>query len=310
MAKVKEIGRILSDLHTLLGIKADPHELDLQAPEDMANIAKFLDGIMSRLTTLDQLILNFSQGAFNQKILSDGAIFTHLATFQQTLQHFVQQMESVSQGDLEVKTDEFGTISEIFNSLTENLRLATDQLANQNLVLERLATIDPLTGLFNRGHLLLRLREELARANRYQSPLSAILLDLDDFKNINDSYGHQVGDEVLKCVGSVIRHQGRMSDVAGRYGGEEFLIVATETSAEKTMILAERIREEIENFIFSSDEIRFQITVSQGISGKTAFDEMIDDELIRQADLALYRAKKLGKNRVVLFSECCEPEIP
>lgn len=163
--------------------------------------------------------------------------------------------------------------------------------------LERLANFDSLTGLHNRGAILRKLGEQINHAKRYEEALSLSLLDIDHFKKVNDRYGHLIGDEVLEQVARLVGRDIRIADDAGRYGGEEFIIVFAETDLSGAVIVAERIRNIIEAVeMRGSDGNVFGITVSQGISSYKPGDDK--EALISRADEALYRAKENGRNRV------------
>jgi diguanylate cyclase (GGDEF)-like protein len=166
----------------------------------------------------------------------------------------------------------------------------------------RLARFDELTGLYNRRYLLERLEQEVLRAKRYGPPLCLIMLDLDHFKHINDTYGHLIGDHVLARVGSALRNTIRATDVAGRYGGEEFCIVLTETSLQGACATAERLRQCIAAAVFTADDrTTFHATCSLGVAAYTP-DLPDVHELLMRADRALYKAKAAGRNRVMLAS--------
>lgn len=163
--------------------------------------------------------------------------------------------------------------------------------------LEKLASFDSLTGLYNRQAVLGRLREAINRARRYKENLSLIMLDIDHFKKVNDQYGHLVGDDVLEKLSTLIRDNIRNTDIAGRYGGEEFIIVLAQTDLYAARIVAERIRKIVETARmkdFSGNV--FGITVSEGVSGWEPGDDI--HSLISRADEALYKAKENGRNRV------------
>ncbi|MGB2705552.1 MAG: diguanylate cyclase [Candidatus Omnitrophota bacterium] len=157
------------------------------------------------------------------------------------------------------------------------------------------AIMDDLTKLYRIGYLNRRIQEEMARFSRYHRPFSFMLMDIDDFKKVNDTFGHQVGDEVLKKIGYLIRANVRKVDIAARYGGEEFGVLMPETTKPKAYVAAERLRKHIEE-AFRRDEKRFSITISIGVSDYRAGMEKY--RLIREADEALYGAKRAGKNRV------------
>jgi len=169
--------------------------------------------------------------------------------------------------------------------------------------LSSLAVKDGLTGLFNQTYIQARLREEITRSERYRQPLSLIMMDLDDFKIFNDKHGHVSGDRALKAISEILQDIIRASDILGRYGGEEFLIILPQTSCLDAAAAAERIRRRIAEHSFrivarENDVSRF--TVSLGVYSTSESSPTID-EIINLADAALYRAKRQGKNKVVVF---------
>ncbi len=179
-----------------------------------------------------------------------------------------------------------------------------DQLAAANRKLQELVDIDDLTGLFNMRSMYERLDKELYRARRYGRGVCAVMMDMDDFKSVNDTNDHLFGSYVLAEVGRMIGETIREVDFAARYGGDEFLIILTETSEDGAKAFAERIRRKIESRLFSKDEASMRLTASLGISGAFGSEETIDGRsLVRQADNALYEAKHAGKNRACTFSK-------
>ncbi len=159
--------------------------------------------------------------------------------------------------------------------------------------LEFLANHDSLTRIYNRGKMLEQLEISITHASRYGRDLSLIMLDIDNFKQVNDTHGHQMGDETLQRFCSLVKSIIRKSDHFARYGGEEFTIIAPETTQKNAQKLAEKIRNTIEK---NRELKKLKITVSAGVS--TWQEEDDSDQLIRRADQALYTAKKAGKNRV------------
>jgi diguanylate cyclase (GGDEF)-like protein len=163
---------------------------------------------------------------------------------------------------------------------------------------------DVLTGWHNRRYLQVRLTEELARARRDQSSLVCLMLDLDHFKLVNDTYGHAAGDEVLRELAHRVELQVRASDVAARYGGEEFVVLMPHTDVRSGQLLAERIRQAVSATpVVFDDDREVAITASIGIAvalpGKDEKDlKTLGDSLIARADVALYRAKAAGRNRI------------
>ncbi|MEL6547199.1 MAG: sensor domain-containing diguanylate cyclase, partial [Myxococcota bacterium] len=173
-------------------------------------------------------------------------------------------------------------------------------VALENTKLYELATIDGLTGLFVRRYFDQRLEEELLRSRRYETDFSVGILDLDRFKRLNDHFGHQVGDQVLRAAARVVRENMRGADLAGRYGGEEFAFIFPRTELEQAALVAERIRADIEAVVVESPEGPVQVTASIGVASYPASGADGVEGLVALADRALYRAKERGRNRVEL----------
>jgi len=166
--------------------------------------------------------------------------------------------------------------------------------------LERLANLDSLTGLYNRRAISGKLRDLINRANRYKEDFSLVMLDIDHFKKVNDRYGHLTGDEVLEKIATLVRRNIRNTDVVGRYGGEEFIIILPQTNLSSAWVIAERIRSIIENAEMKDPAGNvFTVTVSQGLSEWERGEDA--DALISCADEALYKAKARGRNRVQIL---------
>ncbi|HOL48225.1 MAG TPA: GGDEF domain-containing protein, partial [bacterium] len=168
--------------------------------------------------------------------------------------------------------------------------------------LQKLAIYDSLTGLFVHNKIKQNLVKEINRSKYYNLSLSLLMCDIDFFKNFNDTYGHEIGDEVLKTVANILKNSIRESDYVGRYGGEEFMIILTEANKENANKIAERIRQNIEsNYIYYKNN-KLKITISIGISTYPE-DGNDEEEIIKAADKALYTAKKKGRNRVELYNK-------
>lgn len=201
--------------------------------------------------------------------------------------------------------DEIGVLASNFNAMSEKLAQAHEQLHHSNATitkqaarLKELSIRDELTGMFNRRHFNERMKQVLARANRYGHPVSIAIADLDDFKKINDGFSHAVGDRVLSTVGSLIRENIRDVDIPARFGGEEFVIAFPETAAEQAAALCERLRRKIEQFHWSDIADHLTVTISMGLD--SAFHPETGDQVLGAADKKLYAAKNGGKNRLVV----------
>ncbi len=183
--------------------------------------------------------------------------------------------------------------------IEERERLAThreellEELNQKNKILENLAISDSLTGLFNHKYIIERLGKEIAEARRYGNHLSIIMLDIDHFKKVNDTYGHQVGDDILLGVSNIIQETLREVDIAGRYGGEEFLLILTYTDLQGAIICARRIRENIERMSWQVTGLK--VTISAGVA---SLGEENSSRLVEKADLLMYKAKSGGRNRI------------
>jgi len=201
----------------------------------------------------------------------------------------------------------------IFVWLAANLSLQTANDVRRMTVLEQETITDPLIGIYNRRYLDRRIDDEYDRARRYALPLSVLLVDIDHFKKINDTYGHQIGDLVLKKFGGLLMESIRKSDVAARYGGEEILIITPNTTASSAGILAERLRQQVENHELVAVEesklsIPICITVSIGVAGLSQ-ETANSRQLFNDADKALYRAKEEGRNRIVIYAGNFQEEM-
>ncbi len=167
-------------------------------------------------------------------------------------------------------------------------------------ILEQENTLDPVSGIYNRRYLDRRLEEEIAKAHRYSLPLSILLIDVDQFKQINDTFGHQAGDRVLSCIGKIIQDSIRASDIAARYGGDEMVIITPHLSGPQATRMAERLRNRIEceTPLPSNGQLQaVHATVCIGVATCTGGIDCLE-KLIQAADDALYRAKAAGRNRV------------
>ncbi|MDF2446013.1 MAG: hypothetical protein K0S46_1249 [Moraxellaceae bacterium] len=173
-----------------------------------------------------------------------------------------------------------------------------NQLDNQRRQLEELSRTDGLTLLSNRRHFMERLETEMLRARRYKRPFCVVLADADHFKNVNDSYGHHTGDEVLRHIGTLLGGGVRIpNDVAARLGGEEFALLLPETTAAQAQGVCDRIRCQLRDHFFEVDGFRFNVTISMGIAQGLADDDA--GTLLKAADRNLYAAKSGGRDRVV-----------
>ena len=183
----------------------------------------------------------------------------------------------------------------------ENLDLTV-----KNRMLSEVSSRDALTGLYNRWFVVEKIDSEINRALRHGSPMSLLMLDIDHFKRINDTFGHPAGDQVLQAIGKLLRESCRVYDIPGRYGGEEFCIVLPETKVGNTTVVAERIRSRLESTELPCGDTSIVVTASMGIAGMESgegADILSPAALIDRADRALYTAKNRGRNRIEMWED-------
>lgn len=212
------------------------------------------------------------------------------------LQDLTKGVLRVADGDLDVavvihRQDELGLVTEMFNIMISRLK------ENQQK-LEQLATTDFLTGLANRKQIMTDLTQQLEQYRRYGTRFCLLMVDIDHFKKVNDTHGHLVGDAVLVQLARIFKETLRILDSAGRYGGEEFLIVLGQTDLQQALQTAERIRLAVQEHIFTGEDVTLRATISIGVA-EMSTEDMTINELIGRADQALYDAKGHGRNRVV-----------
>jgi diguanylate cyclase (GGDEF)-like protein len=175
-----------------------------------------------------------------------------------------------------------------------------DELGKKNSLLEELVKKDSLTNLYNHRYFYERLAEEFTASKRTNNPLSCIICDIDRFKSINDTHGHQAGDEILKSLAAILSNEMRTDDVASRYGGEEFALIFPDTGIRKAKARAERIRRNVENNVLTFGGIQISATISIGVASIPDNNAESHIELICFADEALYAAKQAGRNKTVI----------
>ncbi|CAM2006517.1 diguanylate cyclase [Acanthopleuribacter pedis] len=176
-------------------------------------------------------------------------------------------------------------------------------IALENARLYTQAVTDDLSRLYNRKYIDKRVYEEMRRARRYDRDCSLILLDIDHFKKVNDTYGHLIGDQVIVGVSNVLRETTRATDIAARYGGEEFMVLLPETDMAGCRLFAERLRKAVEDLTTEKNGLKLKVTVSLGVACYRPWMENNVSGFIDQADKALYEAKKQGRNRVISAEE-------
>ncbi|SEN77314.1 diguanylate cyclase (GGDEF) domain-containing protein [Nitrosospira multiformis] len=224
------------------------------------------------------------------------------------LQRLMRAADRIADGDLEVRlsatrNDEIGHLTKVFDQMADRLRrnhaeimAAHEAMQQQNRMLEKLSITDSLTGLYNRNKLDAILADQLARFRRTQRPFALLMLDIDHFKTLNDTYGHITGDKILAKVAQILLQSIRSIDYAARYGGDEFVIILVETYIDQVVKTAERIRAHVENLTYPAGKSMISITVSIG-AVECRPDDSTTTAVFSRADNALYEAKRAGRNR-------------
>jgi diguanylate cyclase (GGDEF)-like protein len=242
-------------------------------------------------------------------------IYREMKDFQMSLRHFEQfhdLKEAVFNEDMATKIKSLEIMhhvketrqdSEIYRLRNVELSREIEERKKAQSELERIITLDPLTSLFNRRHFFELTLKELERSQRYNRPLSVIMLDIDHFKQVNDQFGHLVGDRVIVEVARRIQKALRRIDSACRYGGEEFAVLLPETPLMQAEMVASRLWNLVTRQPTVSGELVLKITVSVGVATFQHSSEITVDDLLDQADQAMYAAKQAGRNRVAVYSD-------
>lgn len=221
--------------------------------------------------------------------------------------YVARQMDLIRAGEerpLQIRFPNGAAIQFRCKALPDGGRLLTygnvSELARQADAFEQLACVDGLTGVYNRRHFLTLAEIEWSRFQRYRRPLALLMVDIDHFKSVNDRYGHDVGDTVIKSVAQMLQCHRRASDIVGRLGGEEFALMLPEATLDNAATVGERLRRFVEEAAVKAGEIILSVTVSIGASASDDGTAGVE-ALLKQADVALYQAKHSGRNRVCRF---------
>ena len=259
-----------------------------------------LGALLDDLVELYDFTLAISKGDLEQPLSLRGSLAGSLKNLDAALRHLTYQTQRVAAGDFTQRVDFMGEFSEAYNSMVVALEKARSELGERNELLqaqtaklEELATTDALTGAYNRRKFNGLILAEIARVSRYEHPLSLLILDIDHFKRVNDTHGHEAGDEVLVVLAGLIRAGIRATDSLARWGGEEFVVLSPELIVDEAVGLAERLRSAAGAYEYSfAGGVTVSLGVAQHRVGETP------DELFARADEALYKAKEGGRDRV------------
>ncbi|HOV78552.1 MAG TPA: diguanylate cyclase [Bacillota bacterium] len=299
--------RWMPDIKMALVTKKDLSEIMEEARRETGYIAAVIT--LAMLMFIPMVVITSRKLSYPLELLAEGA--DRIAGGD-----YGYRVDLQSNREIDALAESFnrmsGELSESHSKMVEQIKLLEIQkkeitnrnlqLAEANIRLEMLAITDQLTGAYNRRHIVNQLEQELAIAARHNLPLSIIMIDIDHFKSINDQHGHQVGDEVLKEIVHVLKESVRTSDIIGRYGGEEFIVIAPLTGIREAVVLAERLRETVSRWPFETTYGFLKLTISLGVAtydGST--DEQrgtLVDRLLAKSDEEMYRAKAQGRNRV------------
>jgi diguanylate cyclase (GGDEF)-like protein len=278
------------------------------------------------LEKAEQILMQALEGSINMEMRNEQArchhylsqLYEQRGVFDKALDHYkkFQMLRENISGETALKELAALRVShqieaaqrdvEIHRLQKEKLETELEQHKRLHTMLEELATRDPLTNLYNRRHFLGLAEREWRRSKRYQHPLCALMIDVDDFKQINDRYGHATGDNALIAFADVIQSRLRSTELAGRYGGDEFMILLTETQPKNGVLVAKRICQSILDYPIRTESGLVTLTPSIGVAAVS--DENRDtvkslNELLNRADKALYAAKKLGRGQVQFYTE-------
>ncbi len=280
-----------------------------------------LSDFYATLLELRQFFLALVQGDLSREIRIRGFLSGALKSLQANLRHLTWQTQMIATGDFSQRVDFMGEFSEAFNTMVIQLDESLQQIKAKEAELTRingelrqseeryrqLAITDPLTGIFNRRHFYQIAESELQRTCRYGHPLAVIMIDIDYFKRVNDTYGHAIGDQVLQALASLVRGTLRAIDIFARYGGEEFIVLLPETNLLAARTIAERLCRKIAETTVPIEPNYINITISLGACVFDPTTQLVPssktetlDKFIALADKALYEAKEAGRNRVCM----------
>ncbi len=292
-AVVRYLARIVGDP---LPPSAPPSRLEgIEGLEDLALTLAAMRSFADRLAA----------GDLSGELPARGYFPGTLKMLQANLRHLAWQTSRIAAGDLTQHVDFMGDFSQAFNAMVERLKDSLAALRLSERKYRKLAITDNLTGLYNPRYFFTIAGREFRRALRHRRPLAVIMLDVDDFKAINDRHGHAVGDMALREIAQVLGNPLRGTDLLARYGGEEFIVLLPDTGCQAAVAVAEKLRENVEGCLIGG---RLKITASFGTCGIETFAGErlsaagIMEVMVKRADQALYRSKNAGKNQVTFLA--------
>lgn len=287
----------IADILTLATAKEEPLPADLQDIKKLPELHALLWGIR-------HLAYSLSTGELEYICRERGFVVGALKAFQSNLRHLTWQAQRIARGEYNHRVNFLGDFSVAFNQMAEQLDTTINSLTCMTEEYKDLSHRDPLTGLYNR-YAFFQFAEQILQKNATQPQNATLIMtDIDLFKNVNDTYGHLCGDEVLRQFSQKLLSALRSKDLCCRYGGEEFVILMPDTPFETGTIIAERLRQAVQEMTITFGDKQIRITSSFGLSEVYGADTMqtFEDYInacIQHADTNLYKAKSSGRNRVV-----------
>jgi diguanylate cyclase (GGDEF)-like protein len=297
------LGEMISAVDRLLRGEL-PHEIDFSGngySEEVARACEAVNRLIRAFSEAGRFILSLSEGELDIEVPPKNLLISPFKQLHSNLRHLIWQTQQIAKGDLNQRVDFLGEFSTSFNAMIDSLREKSEiekQLKQTNELLKRQATTDALTGIANRLKFNNALAVEISKARRHLVPLSLIIFDIDNFKLINDTFGHRAGDLALQDLSALITAAMRPEDIFARWGGEEFVVLLPLTDKVGAQDLAQRLRLKIEMHPFN---IVNTLSCSFGVALFRQGEN--DDAFVRRADEALYEAKRKGRNRVEMAED-------
>jgi len=306
--RLTEVGKLRTDVQAQTAIQADRPgvSLDYTTADDESIMTDIFAPIEISGSRLGTIVLTCSHLHIAEQVndltfhiitILIGGILASITCAVLLASYLTNPLHNLTKIASEITTGSFPS-QRLQISGNDEISALTDSFNEMAIQLKKMVYHDPLTGAYNRQMFQQRIAREFAHSRRHNLPLALLMIDVDHFKKINDTFGHLVGDHVLKEISDLLRTTVRTDDYVARFGGEEFVVIAPSTTPQTAVVLAERVRATIAGHPFAIDEIQSrQLTVSIGISNLNSDIHTVDD-LIRFADNALYAAKDSGRNRV------------
>lgn len=270
---------------------------------EIEQLAQYVNRFLDQYRSFADAMLAIARGDVDREVPKYKLhVCQSLKNLQANLRHLTWKTQQVAHGDYDQRVDFMGTFSKSFNLMVETLTTNRDELQRQNRELQVASRTDPLTGLLNRRGAWEALRSEASRSNRTGRPFAIILADIDHFKKVNDVHGHDAGDAILVEIADAARKRLRAQDSISRWGGEEFLLIATETDLLGGITVAEHVRAAVADATITHGDQEIRVTISAGVSQYESNTDI--DACIKHADLCLFDAKSRGRNRV------CDWQLP